>query len=185
MPLGLVKAMFLVPMVVEWQRAQHHVMLQFTGNAVRSATLQRILPAAGAIALAIGPPHPAWADAFQVFCTGNSDGTTTCTGWQGGETLTCVNNLGGTSSCSTTSGRSFVCVREPDGVATCNSGNGTAAIERPLGTGTDCTFTGQGNFTCTPQRRRPSNPIGAPVIIDQPPLITPGVDFDLIRPLTP
>ena len=130
------------------------------------------------------------AQSFQVYCVNNSDGTTSCSGSQDGEPLTCVNNAGGTISCSTPSGQSFMCVREPGGVATCTRPNGQAAIERPLGTGTDCTFTGQGNVICTPPAP-PSRPsiaaprLADPVVIDQPPLINPSVDFDLIQPLLP
>jgi hypothetical protein len=145
---------------------------------------------AAATALLLAIPLQARAQNFQVYCTNNSDGTTTCTGWQGGETLTCVNNAGGTSSCSSSSGRNFVCILDSGGVASCNKANGPSAIERPAGSGTNCTFTGQGNFTCDPPQRKtpetiPSPRITDPVLIDQPPQIDPSINFDLIQPLSP
>ena len=83
---------------------------------------------------------------FEVFCVANNDGTVTCEGWQGGEPLTCVASRGGVSSCSTPSGRRFTCVVEAGGVTTCaDNPDG-----RPDANGTDCTFTGDGHFTCTP-----------------------------------
>lgn len=127
---------------------------------------------------------PLQAQNFEVYCTNNADGTTTCTGWEGGETLTCVNNPGGTSSCSTSSGRSFVCILDGGGVASCRSDKGVSAVEKPLGGGTDCTFTGSGNFTCVPARKKepsllPSPTLSDPVVPDQPLQI----DFDIIQPL--
>lgn len=131
----------------------------------------------------------AQAQDFKVYCTNNSDGTTTCTGWEGGETLTCVNNVGGTSSCSTGSGRSFVCVRDSGGVASCKkSSNGLS--DKPLNNDTDCTYIGEGNFVCSPPRRRSPQIIPAPTLkdplsIEQPSLISPDQDFNLIKPLAP
>lgn len=99
---------------------------------------------------------PLRAQQFQVFCVSNGDGTTTCEGWRGGETLTCVGSRGAVTTCTTPSGRSFTCVLEPSGVTTCadNPSN------RPDADGTDCTFTGDGNFTCQPPapRSRPLLP---------------------------
>lgn len=92
---------------------------------------------------------------FQVYCISNSDGTVTCEGWQGGEVLTCVASPGGVSSCSTPSGRRFTCVMEAGGVTTCSD----SRANRPDAGGTDCTFTGDGNFTC-----RPPAPKSAPLL---------------------
>jgi hypothetical protein len=155
----------------------------YTHFSTKRSIPQHLLLLVASTALAVTTPHVGHAQGFQVYCTANADGTTSCTGWQGGETLTCVSNVGGTSSCATSSGRSFVCIQEPGGVATCSKANGQAAIERPLGSGTDCTYTGQGNFTCAPPGRAPDT--SDPVFIDQPPLINPSVDFDLIQPLAP
>lgn len=133
---------------------------------------------------------PVSAQNFEVYCTNNRDGTTSCTGWEGGETLTCVNSPGGTSSCSTATGRGFVCIQDSGGVASCIRDKGSSALDKPLGGGTDCTFTGAGNFTCTPPRKKDpallaSPTLTQPVVIDQPPMINPNVDFDLIKPLSP
>ena len=133
---------------------------------------------------------PVLAQNFQVYCINNGDSTTSCTGWEGGETLTCVNSLGGTSSCSTASGQSFVCVQDSGGVASCGRDKGVSALEKPLGAGTDCTFTGAGSFTCTPPRKKDPALLASPtfirpVVIDQPSMINPSVDFDLIKPLSP
>lgn len=97
---------------------------------------------------------------FQVYCVSNSDGTVTCEGWQGGETLTCVGSRGGVSSCSTPSGRRFTCVMEAGGVTTCSDNR----TNRPEADGTDCTFTGDGNFTCTPPTPRSAPLLPAPGI---------------------
>lgn len=91
---------------------------------------------------------PLRAQQFQVFCVANNDGTTTCEGWRGGETLTCVGSRGAVTTCSTPSGRTFTCVLEPGGVTTC-ADNPTNRVDE---NGTDCTFTGDGNFVCRPPR---------------------------------
>lgn len=118
--------------------------------------------------LAAAGPAPA----FEVFCVSNNDGTTTCEGWQGGETLTCVASRGGVSSCSTPRGRRFTCVIEPGAVTTCRD----HAANRSDPNGTNCTFTGDGNFSCEPPRPRsepllpgptlPALPRPEPVITD-------------------
>ncbi|MCS5690758.1 hypothetical protein NZK33_02015 [Cyanobium sp. FGCU-6] len=126
---------------------------------------------------------PLRAQQFQVFCVSNNDGTVSCQGWRGGETLTCISSRGGVSSCSTPSGRRFTCVIEPGGVTTCSD-------PRADGSGrpdTDCTFTGDGNFTCTPPRP-PSQPLlpgprlipstGLPSLPTTPPVITNPSVFD-------
>ncbi len=120
---------------------------------------------------------PLRAQTFQVFCISNNDGTVTCSGWRGGETLTCVGSRGGVSSCSTPSGRRFTCVIESGGTTTCSDNRG----DTPGDGGTDCTFTGDGNATCTPPRP-PSQPLlpgprlspatGIPPLPTTPPVIT-------------
>lgn len=154
------------------------------GPSLRSLALACAMGLTGVVS------SPAIAQNFEVYCTNNGDGTTSCSGWEGGETLTCVNNPGGTSSCSTSSGRAFVCILDSGGVASCRRDKGVSALEKPLGGGTECTFTGDGSFTCTPPRKRepallPSPTLPDPVMIDQPKLINPDVDFDLIQPLSP
>lgn len=107
---------------------------------------------------------------FEVFCVANSDGTVSCEGWQGGETLTCAGSRGGVSSCSTPSGRRFTCVVQPGGVTSCSDN----PANRPDQNGTNCTFTGDGHFSCEPPPPRskpllpgpsvPSLPTPQPVI---------------------
>lgn len=119
---------------------------------------------------------PLRAQQFQVFCVSNNDGTVSCQGWRGGETLTCVGSRGGVSSCTTPSGRRFTCVIEPGGVTTCSDSraNGSGS------SGTDCTFTGDGNFVCDPPAA-PSQPllpgprlpsVDLPVLPETAPIIT-------------
>ncbi|MEB3276097.1 MAG: hypothetical protein VKM92_03930 [Cyanobacteriota bacterium] len=96
---------------------------------------------------------------------------------------------GGTSSCTTPSGRSFVCVRDSGGVWTCRA-TGQSALERPWGGGTQCTSTGDGNFVCVPAPRRSPDLLPRPGLggIDpfgQPAEFNPQVDYNLIRPLSP
>ena len=86
------------------------------------------------------------ARAFDVFCVANGDGTSTCEGWRGGETLTCVGSPGGVSTCSVPSGRRFTCTLSLGGATTCADN----PANRPDTDGTNCTFTGDGNFVCTP-----------------------------------
>lgn len=107
-----------------------------------------------ALGLLLAAPRPAHAD-FDVFCVGNGDGTTTCEGWRGGETLTCAGSSGGVSTCSVPSGRRFTCVVARGGVTSCADN----PANRPDADGTDCTFTGDGNFSC-----RPPGPRGEPLL---------------------
>lgn len=109
---------------------------------------------------------------FSVYCVANGDGTTTCEGWRGGETLTCVGSRGAVTSCSTPGGRRFTCVLEPGGVTTCADN----PANRPDADGTNCTFTGDGTFSCQPPAPRaqpllpgptmPGIPADAPVITE-------------------
>jgi len=94
------------------------------------------------------------AEPFQVFCVSNNDGTVSCSGWRGGETLTCVASPARVNSCSTPSGRRFTCVLDAGGVSTCSDN----PADRPERDGTNCTFTGEGNFVCDPPRP-PSQPL--------------------------
>ena len=89
-------------------------------------------------------PLSARASSFDVFCTDNSDGTQTCAGWEGGETLTCIRSRGSTNTCSTPSGRSFTCIQSLGGVISCTnppSGNGRSAGPR-------CVPAGDGSLVC-------------------------------------
>lgn len=125
------------------------------------------------LAITLLPLSAAPARAFDVFCVSNGDGTTTCEGWRGGETLTCVGSPGGVSTCSVPSGRRFTCTISNGGATTCSDN----AADRPDGDGTNCTFTGEGNFVCTPPARR-SQPLlpgpRLPPLQDQPDLPLPA-----------
>jgi hypothetical protein len=122
--------------------------------------------------LLLGAPRPAHAD-FDVYCVSNGDGTTTCEGWRGGETLTCVGSRGGVSTCGTPSGRRFTCVVDLGGVTSCadNPSN------RHDSDGTNCTFTGDGNFSCQPPRPRTAPLLPGPQL---PPLTQPDDASPLI-----
>lgn len=95
-------------------------------------------------------PAAARAQSFEVFCVSNNDGTVSCQGWRGGETLTCVASRGGVNSCTTPSGRRFTCVLDAAGVSSCADPPGN----RQERDDTNCTFTGDGNFVCNPPRPR-------------------------------
>lgn len=132
-----------------------------------------------ALALPLLLALPARAEPFQVFCVSNNDGTVTCEGWRGGETLTCVSSPARVNSCSTPSGRRFTCVLDAGGVSTCADNR----ADRPDRSGTNCTFTGDGNFVCDPPTppsqpllpgpRLPSNDLpGLPALPRTSPVIT-------------
>jgi hypothetical protein len=97
---------------------------------------------------------PVQASSFDVYCTDNSDGTLTCLGWEGGDTLTCVSSRGSTTTCSTPGGRSFSCVRGLGGVQSCsNPANGTGR-----GNGPRCVPAGDGTLVCD-EEDPPSEPL--------------------------
>ncbi|MFU8884059.1 MAG: hypothetical protein ACNA8O_01215 [Cyanobacteriota bacterium] len=111
------------------------------------------------------------ASTFDVFCTNNSDGTLTCSGWDGGETLTCVSSRGRTTSCSTPSGRSFSCVQGLGGVLSCGK---TANQGTMRGDGPRCVPAGDGTLVCD-EDDPPSEPL-----LQAPPV--PGAMDRLIGP---
>lgn len=99
-------------------------------------------------------PLNARASSFDVYCTDNSDGTQTCVGWEGGETLTCIRSRGSTNTCSTPSGRSFTCISSLGGVISCTNppnGNGRSAGPR-------CVPAGDGSLVCE-EEDAPSAPL--------------------------
>lgn len=131
--------------------------------------------AAGLIGLALAAPSQA--STFDVFCTNNSDGTLTCSGWDGGETLTCVSSRGRTTTCSTPSGRSFSCVHGLGGMLSC--GNPDRGTMR--GDGPRCVPAGDGTLVCD-EDDPPSEPLlRAPAV---PGSMAPfmGPSMDLLRP---
>jgi hypothetical protein len=110
------------------------------------------------VALALAPVGPARAD-FEVYCVADGDGrTTSCEGWRGGETLTCVASAAGVSTCAVPSGRRFTCVTGLGGVTSCADN----PANRPDADGTACTFTGDGSFSCTPPTPRSEPLLPAP-----------------------
>ncbi len=100
---------------------------------------------------------PAMARDFDVYCTGNRDGTTTCSGWQGNEDLTCVANAGGSLSCRSTSGQNFVCVRE-FGTTSCVDRDSDQSRT------TQCSLEGGGTSSCAQQQENSAPLIEAPSI---------------------
>ncbi|MFN9487521.1 MAG: hypothetical protein ACK6BM_12875 [Cyanobacteriota bacterium] len=115
---------------------------------------------------------PLRAQAFDVYCTTNGDSTVSCSGWEGGEALTCVSNPGRTTTCRTASGRSFSCIQGTDGVTSCGSDPGRQGGIRE----TDCKFTGSGNLVCS-QAPPPSEPlIAPPPSLEAPGLPTPSIN---------
>jgi hypothetical protein len=99
-------------------------------------------------------PLGARASSFDVFCTDNFDGTQTCAGWDGGESLTCISSRGSTNTCSTPSGRTFTCIQSLGGVISCTnppSRNGRSA-------GPSCVPAGDGSLRCE-REDAPSAPL--------------------------
>lgn len=117
-----------------------------------------------------GPPGQA--QSFDVFCTNNSDSTVSCSGWEGGETLTCVSNPGRSTTCRTAGGRSFSCIQGTGGVTSCGSDPGRQESTRD----TNCNFTGSGNLVCN-QTPPPGEPlIAPPKALESPALSTPALN---------
>lgn len=128
-------------------------------------------------------PLSAKASNFDVFCTDNSDGTQTCAGWEGGETLTCIRSRGSTNTCSTPSGRSFTCIQSLGGVISCTnppSGNGRS-------TGPRCVPAGDGSLVCAGEDA-PSAPLiespGLPSAVEpfDAPALAPLLQGDFMNP---
>lgn len=89
-------------------------------------------------------PLGARASSFDVYCTDNSDGTRSCLGWEGGETLTCIRSRGSATTCSSSSGRSFTCIQSIGGVISCaNPPNGSGRSAGPR-----CVPAGDGSLVC-------------------------------------
>lgn len=84
------------------------------------------------------------ASSFDVYCTDNFDGTQTCLGWDGGETLTCIRSRGSATTCASPSGRSFTCIQSIGGVISCaKPSNGGSR-----GAGPRCVPAGDGSLVC-------------------------------------
>jgi hypothetical protein len=144
---------------------------------------RKALPFPLAMVLPLVLSLPLRAESFQVYCVSNNDGTVTCEGWRGGETLTCVSSQGRVNTCSTPSGRPFTCLIDPGGVTSCSDSH----ADRPPNDDTNCTFTGDGNFTCQPPKpasppllpgpRLPESPTLPPLPRSSPVITNPSV-FD-------
>lgn len=137
-------------------------------NASRDIPVQSscCTPAAAVSLLLFGlglfaAPLPAVASSFEVFCTDNSDGTRTCLGWEGGETLTCIRSSGSTITCSAPSGRSFVCTQTLGGVISCSN-----PPNRRDRAGPRCVLTGDGNLFCDKEEKPPAPLITPPSVRD-------------------
>ena len=128
-------------------------------------------PLAVSILVIIASMNSAKSNSFDVYCTSNGDLTTTCSGWEGDQDLTCVSNVGGSLSCKASSGQSFVCV-DNLGTASCTNQNGTSSQT------TQCTFDGGGTSSCAQPE-----PQSAP-LIEAPSIAEPSIEIpeNLITP---
>lgn len=115
--------------------------------------------------LCVLPPGPAMADSFDVYCVPSLNGVSTCSGWSDGGTLTCVSSLGGVASCRSSTGRQFSCVQDGSGVTTCQNPNKTTGRS---GKGDDCTFIGNGSFSCNSQPNNRPDLLPSPNLIKDP-----------------
>ena len=95
------------------------------------------------------------AGAFEAYCINNSDGTTSCQGWDGGN-LTCVASRGSVSSCTSSNGQSFNCVQSPRGTVSCDTGDSNNSVSNE--NDTRCTPTGNGTLSCN-RSAQPSSPL--------------------------
>lgn len=127
---------------------------------------------------AIASPRDVLADTFNVFCIPSVDGVSTCSGWSDGGTLTCVSSVGGVASCRSTTGRQFTCVQDSGGVTSCQNPMKSGGRS---GKGDQCTYIGNGSFSCGKQPKANGDLIPAPQVIDEP-SSTSGEDMKLTIP---
>lgn len=121
--------------------------------------------------------QPVRSSSFDIFCTDNSDGTQSCSGWEGRETLTCTRSSGSTITCSAPSGRNFTCIQALGGVISCaNPPNGRAPS-----TGPQCVPAGDGSLVCDvdDQPTAPLLEVPATPLVDEP------LDRPVLSPLQP
>lgn len=104
------------------------------------------------------------ADSFDVYCVPSVDGISTCSGWKDNETLTCVSSSGSVASCKNKSGQKFICTEDRNGITTCQNPHKT--IE-PSNQNDDCTYIGNGSFTCANQKNETTDLIPSPTVIDK------------------
>jgi hypothetical protein len=118
------------------------------------------------------------AQSFDVYCVPSADGVSTCSGWSDGGTLTCVSSVGGVASCRSSTGRQFTCVQDGSGVTTCqNPSKPTGRV----GKGDDCTYIGNGSFSCGRQPKNNADLIPSPNLINDP-INIPSDDMNLTIP---
>jgi hypothetical protein len=118
------------------------------------------------------------ADTFDVYCVPSVDGISTCSGWSDGGTLTCVSSLGGVASCESTTGRQFTCTQDGSGVTTCQNPSKPSGR---VGKGNDCTYIGNGSFTCGSQRKNNPDLLPGPNVVNDP-ISIPDDDVNLTIP---
>ena len=119
--------------------------------------IQRTFPALllSCLAGSLVEPRNVNAASFETYCVNNSDGTTSCQGWDGAN-LTCVGSRGGVSSCTSSTGQSFSCVQSARGTVTCDTGD--SAVSGTTRNDTRCTPTGNGTLSCN-RSPQPSSPL--------------------------
>ena len=103
-------------------------------------------------------------NSFDVYCTLNGDLTASCSGCEGDQDLTCVSNFGGSLSCQSTSGQSFVCITNGD-TTSCKNENGTDSQT------TQCTFDVAGTSSCAQPDQQ------SPPFLDVPSITAPSVEI--------
>jgi hypothetical protein len=123
-------------------------------------------------------PPSVSADSFDVYCVPSVDGISTCSGWSDGGTLTCVSSPGGVASCESTTGRQFTCTQDGSGVTTCQNPNKSPGR---IGKGDDCTYIGNGTFTCGSQRKNSPDLLPSPNVVNDP-IAIPNDDVNLTIP---
>jgi len=106
------------------------------------------------------------ADTFDVYCVPSADGVSTCSGWRDGGTLTCVSSPGGVASCESSAGQQFTCTQDGSGVTTCQTPQGTTT--QSSSQNDDCTYVGNGSFSCGNQPDKSPDLIPSPNISDDP-----------------
>jgi hypothetical protein len=86
--------------------------------------------------------------------------------------------VGGVASCRSSTGRQFTCVQDGSGVTTCqNPSKPTGRV----GKGDDCTYIGNGSFSCGRQPKNNADLIPSPNLINDP-INIPSDDMNLTIP---
>lgn len=149
------------------------VMKSNLGQCLRSTCLQGL---SGLFLVTLTPQVSA--NSFDVFCVPSVDGVSTCSGWKDGGTLTCVSSTGGVASCKSSSGQRFTCTQDSGGVTTCQNPQTTPQSSNQ---NDDCTYIGNGSFSCANQPTNSPDLIPSQITSDNP-INTPSNDFDITIP---